>query len=210
MEKLNRKHHWEKIYSEKKFSELSWYQKRPVASLNFIKKFKLPKNSKIIDIGGGDSFFVDSLLDLGFKDITVLDISEISLIKAQNRLGKERSKYIKWVNADAANFKPEEKYDLWHDRAAFHFLTGVSEIKKYIKIVKDHVNPEGYLLIGTFSEKGPEKCSGLKIKRYSEKTMSEIFVKFFNKIKCITVNHKTPFKTIQNFIFCSFQRLSSI
>ena len=210
MEKINRKLHWEKIYSEKNFSELSWYQKRPVASLNFIKKFKLSKNSKIIDIGGGDSFFVDSLLDLGYKDITVLDISETSLIKAQNRLGKERSKYIKWINADVAKFKPDEKYDLWHDRAAFHFLTDEPDIKKYIKTVKDHVKPEGYLLIGTFSEKGPEKCSGLKIKRYSENTMSERLINFFNKIKCITVNHKTPFNTIQNFIFCSFQRLSSV
>ena len=209
MKNNNRKDHWEKIYNEKQLSELSWYQKKPVASLQFLKKFNLPETAKIIDAGGGDSFFVDNLLDLGFKDITVLDISKASLERAKARLGN-RAKKIHWINSDIINFKPKEKYDFWHDRATFHFLTQDDEIKKYIKTIRDFVKPDGYLVIGTFSENGPEKCSGLKIKKYSENTLPERLKKFFRKIKCITVNHKTPFNTIQNFLFCSFQRLSSI
>jgi ubiquinone/menaquinone biosynthesis C-methylase UbiE len=207
MKAEERKNHWEKIYSTKRFEDVSWYQSIPTTSLQFVKKFNLSKDSKIIDIGGGDSFLVDNLLEFGFENITVLDISENAIRKAKERLG-EKAKQVKWIIADAASFKPSEKYDFWHDRAAFHFLTNPKEIKKYVKTIQKNLNQSGYLVIGTFSEDGPEKCSGIEIKQYSENSMSVLFEKFFNKIVCFTQNHSTPFGTIQNFIFCSFKPLS--
>jgi len=111
--------------------------------------------------------------------------------------------------ADAAAFNPTEQYDFWHDRAAFHFLTQDQEINNYIDTIREHLNPAGVLVIGTFSEQGPKKCSGIEIKQYSEITMTERLQKFFKKVRCITVDHKTPFDTIQNFIFCSFKKLST-
>jgi len=205
MENLERKKHWENIYQTKELEEVSWYEPTPEVSLNFVKQFNIPITAKIIDIGGGDSFFVDHLLDLGFQDVTVLDISEGALNRAKKRLGVNASK-VKWIVADAANFKHSEKYDFWHDRAAFHFLTQEKEIENYIETVQKNINPEGVLIIGTFSEQGPKKCSGIEIKQYSETAMTDRLKKFFEKIKCIKVDHKTPFDTIQNFIFCSFRK----
>jgi 2-polyprenyl-3-methyl-5-hydroxy-6-metoxy-1,4-benzoquinol methylase len=208
MENFDRKKHWENIYQTKQLSDVSWFQPTPETSLSFLKQFNIPKSAKIIDVGGGDSFLVDNLLDLGYQDITVLDISESALNKAKQRLG-ERAAKVKWIVADAATFKPTEKYDFWHDRAAFHFLTQDQEIENYIDSVQKGISPTGALVIGTFSEQGPAKCSGIEIKQYSEKSMTERLTKFFEKIRCIVVDHKTPFDTIQNFIFCSFKKLQS-
>ena len=116
---------------------------------------------------------------------------------------------MKWIVADAANFKPTEKYDFWHDRAAFHFLTNEKEISNYLQTAQENINPTGVLVIGTFSEHGPQKCSGIEIKQYSEMSMTDRLKMFFEKIKCITVDHKTPFDTIQNFVFCSFRKLQT-
>ena len=156
------------------------------------------------DIGGGDSFFVDNLLELGYKEITVLDISKQAIERAKQRLGK-KAETVKWIIADAAYFQPTEEYDFWHDRAAFHFLTNEKEIENYLNAIKTSIKPTGYLVIGTFSELGPKKCSGIEIKQYSEQTMTDRLNDFFEKVKCITVDHITPFDTIQNFIFCSFK-----
>ncbi len=208
MEDFDRKKHWETIYQTKELKDVSWFQPRPETSLSLLKQFTLPTAAKIIDIGGGDSFLVDNLLDLGYQDITVLDISAAALDKAKQRLG-DRADCVKWIVADAATFSPTEKYDFWHDRAAFHFLTKEQEIESYLDIVQKSIQPTGILVIGTFSELGPKKCSGIEIKQYSEKTMTDRLTKFFEKIKCITVDHKTPFDTIQNFIFCSFRKLQT-
>lgn len=209
MSNFDRKKHWENIYQSKSVDEVSWYQQTPTTSLSFLKQFNLPRSAKIIDVGGGDSFFVDHLLDLGYQDITVLDISEKAITKAKQRLGR-KSASIKWIIADAAEFHPTDQYDFWHDRAAFHFLTNENEIENYLDTIRTHLKETGYLVIGTFSEQGPEKCSGINIKQYSENTMTNRLMDFFKKIKCITIDHKTPFDTIQNFIFCSFKRLESI
>ena len=206
MENFDRKKHWENIYQTKQLSEVSWFQPTPETSLSFLKQFNIPKLAKIIDVGGGDSFLIDNLLDLGYQDITVLDIAESALNKAKQRLG-ERGANVKWIVADAATFKPTEKYDFWHDRAAFHFLTQDQEIENYIESVQKGISSSGVLVIGTFSEQGPIKCSGIEIEQYSEKSMTERLAKFFEKIRCIVVDHKTPFDTIQNFIFCSFKKL---
>lgn len=199
------KNHWEKIYQTKSLEEVSWYQPTPETSLAFIKQFDVPKTAKIIDIGGGDSFFVDHLLDLGYQDVTVLDISETALNKAKHRLN-EKSNSVKWVVADAATFEPTEQYDFWHDRAAFHFMTKDSEIESYVNTVKQYIKPTGILVIGTFSEQGPKKCSGIETKQYSENSMVNHFQEYFEKIGCFTIDHRTPFDTIQNFVFCSFKR----
>jgi 2-polyprenyl-3-methyl-5-hydroxy-6-metoxy-1,4-benzoquinol methylase len=206
MENLNRKKHWENIYQTKDLQNVSWYQPKPTTSLDFLKQFNVSTTAKIIDIGGGDSYLVDNLLDLGYQDVTVLDISEAALDKAKQRLGNNATK-VKWIVADAATFKPTEKYDFWHDRAAFHFLTQETEITNYVDTVQKSINPTGILVIGTFSEQGPTKCSGIEIKQYSEVSMTDRLKAFFEKIKCITVDHITPFETVQNFIFCSFKKV---
>ncbi len=205
MENFDRKNHWENIYQTKQLSEVSWYQPTPQTSLRFFEKFNLPKQAKIIDVGGGDSLLVDHLLDRGYVDITVLDISESALERARSRLG-DRAANVKWIVADAATFVPEEQYDFWHDRAAFHFLTQELEIENYINTVQKSIKPSGILVIGTFSEQGPKKCSGIEIKQYSETSMTDRLKPFFEKIECISVEHKTPFDTIQQFIFCSFRK----
>lgn len=209
MENFDRKKHWEYIYQTKGVKDVSWYQPTPETSLDFFKQFNLSKGAKIIDIGGGDSFFVDHLLDMGYKNISVLDISSTAIKRAKKRLG-DRAEKVNWIVADAAQFVPSEKYDFWHDRAAFHFLTDEHEISNYIETAQKNINPSGILVIGTFSEHGPTKCSGIEIKRYSENTITERLKKFFEKVKCITVDHKTPSDSIQNFIFCSFRKLNTI
>jgi trans-aconitate methyltransferase len=206
LENFDRKKHWENIYQTKKLKDVSWFQPTPETSLDFFKQFNVPTTAKVIDIGGGDSFLVDHLLDLGYQDISVLDISASAIDRAKQRLG-DRAKKVKWIVADAATFKPVEKYDFWHDRAAFHFLTDEQEISNYLETARQNINPTGVLVIGTFSEQGPKKCSGIEIKQYSETTMTDRLKNFFEKIKCITVDHKTPFDTIQNFVFCSFRKL---
>lgn len=204
---FNRKSHWENIYATKKFTEVSWYQEIPESSLKFLKEFNIEKNAAIIDVGGGDSYFVDHLLKRGYTDITVLDISEKAIERAKLRLG-DSSKNVKWIVADASTFIPDRHYDFWHDRAAFHFLTEEKEINKYISTIQNHIKPEGLVVVATFSEDGPKKCSGIDIKQYSEKSLSDLLEKSFKKVRCFTENHKTPFETIQNFIFCSFKNVA--
>jgi ubiquinone/menaquinone biosynthesis C-methylase UbiE len=208
MENSDRKKHWENIYQTNHLKDVSWYQPTPTTSLDYLKQFNISTTAKIIDIGGGDSFLVDHLLDLGYTDLTVLDISATSLDRAKQRLG-DRATKVKWIVADAATFKPTEQYDFWHDRAAFHFLTQDQEITNYIDTIQKSIKPTGILVIGTFSEQGPKKCSGIEIKQYSETTMTDRLKKFFEKVKCITVDHQTPFDTIQNFIFCSFKKMAT-
>lgn len=203
----DRKMHWETIYQNKSFHEMSWYQATPAISLQFISDLRIDKSASIIDIGGGDSHFVDNLLGLGFSDITVLDVSESAIRRAEARLGHLAEK-VTWIAEDVTQFKPEKKYELWHDRAAFHFLTDASEIGRYIEILKIAVADNGHVIIGTFSENGPKKCSGIEIKQYSESSMSELFENGFEKLSCETIDHKTPFNTIQNFVFCRFSKRS--
>ncbi|WP_026452625.1 class I SAM-dependent methyltransferase [Aequorivita capsosiphonis] len=205
MENFDRKKHWENIYQTKELPEVSWFQPTPETSLDLIAKAGVLKNAKIIDIGGGDSFLVDYLLDLGYTDIRVLDISNAAIERAKKRLG-ERAMLVKWIVTDVAEFKPSEKYDIWHDRAAFHFLTKEDEIAEYVKTASNSLNQGGHLIIGTFSDKGPEKCSGIAIKQYTENSLVNLFSNTFQKTACNEVEHQTPFNTTQNFIFCSLKK----
>lgn len=200
---MDRKNHWETVYETKNPDEVSWTQDVPQISLDFINSFKLDKTAKIIDVGGGDSKLVDFLLDEGFEDITVLDISGKAIERAKARLG-EKAQKVKWVESDITEFEPKETYDVWHDRAAFHFLTEPEQIQTYVDLTRKAVT--GYLVLGTFSEDGPKKCSGLDIKQYNEDSM-EVLFQHFQKIECKTMDHTTPFGTKQHFIFCSFRKL---
>lgn len=205
-DKFDRQKHWENIYQNKAIDEVSWYQTTPSTSLDLIKQCNLPLNAKIIDVGAGDSFLVDHLLDTGYENITVVDISAKAIERAKERLG-DRAGNIKWIQADISGFHLEETYDLWHDRAAFHFLTDDQEIRSYVQSVSTGIKAGGHLILGTFSESGPLKCSGIEIKQYSAHSMTERLKGAFEKINCINVDHQTPFDTVQNFIFCIFKRI---
>lgn len=203
MNSSSNKNHWENVYETKNPDQVSWTQEKPQTSIDFIHSFGLGKEAKIIDIGGGDGNLVDFLLEEGYQNITVLDISAKALEKAKQRLGDNAHK-VKWIATDITAFEPTETYDIWHDRAAFHFLTTSEQISKYIDIAKNSI--DGFLILGTFSKNGPTKCSGLDIHQYDETSLAEKFKESFEKIQCITEDHITPFETTQNFIFCSFKK----
>lgn len=197
--------HWEKVYRTKQPWEVSWTQEIPETSLQLIQSFHLPKSAPIIDIGGGDSKLVDHLLHEGYRDLTVLDISRTAIEKAKMRLGEQADR-IQWLICDITNFQPARKYKIWHDRATFHFLIKEKQIHKYLEITTQAVDHDGFLTMGTFSTGGPDTCSGLEIRKYSEDTLPLLLNIGFEKIKCFTQDHITPFKTRQNFLFCSFRR----
>ena len=193
------KNHWENVYNTKKENQVSWFQSTPQKSIDLIKSINLDLKSNIIDVGAGDSRLVDNLISLGFKNITVLDISSKSIEKAKIRLG-EKSELINWVESDINDFQSDAKYDLWHDRAAFHFLKSTENIKSYVNLVNKLINNKGYLILATFSKKGPLKCSGLEISQYESKGISELFENFNLNHSEIYI-HKTPFNTNQEFIY---------
>lgn len=199
------KEHWEKIYDTKAETDFSWFQPYPKTSIEFIKLFNLPKSAKIIDIGGGDSHLVDALIELGYTNIYVLDISVKAIERARQRLGNKAA-IVHWIVSDVTEFESEIQFDFWHDRAAFHFLTNDHQVITYLSILQKNLIPNGYLVLGTFAESGPKKCSGLEIRQYSKASMSALFEKDFKRIKCIEENHSTPFNTVQDFVFCSFQK----
>lgn len=201
----NLKQHWENVFATKQETEVSWFQPYPKTSVAFLELFNLSLDANIIDVGGGDSHFVDALIKKGYQNIYLLDISANAIERAKKRLG-EKAKHVTFIVSDITDFKPRVKFDFWHDRAAFHFLTYEEKIYKYVSITEDAINKNGYLILGTFSDEGPKKCSGLEIKQYTETSMSSKFEIGFNRIKCIRENHTTPFNTTQNFLFCSFQK----
>ena len=198
---MSSKSHWEKIYKEKSPQEVSWTQEIPTTSIEFFNDFKIQKDDPIIDVGGGESKFVDYLIDNGYKNISVLDISENAINNAKKRIGS-RSEFINWIICDINEFEPEGNYVVWHDRAVFHFLTSPVEIDRYVRKVK--LNTENFI-IGAFSTFGPKKCSGLDITQYHEPSLKKLFVdQRFSLERTENINHITPFETTQNFIFCSF------
>ncbi|MFN3752541.1 class I SAM-dependent methyltransferase [Flavobacterium sp.] len=201
----NNKSHWENVFANKNPNEVSWTQKYPTTSMNYLESLNLSKTANIIDIGGGDSKLVDALLEKGYQNIWVLDISEFALEKSKKRLG-DKASLVHWIVSDITEFQPEVTFDFWHDRAVFHFLTEQESINKYVTIINKAMADNGNFLLGTFSENGPLKCSGLEIKQYSETTMEQTFQENFEVIKCFTENHTTPFNTTQNFQFCGFRK----
>ena len=200
----SRKEHWENVYASKQPNDVSWTEEIPKTSLDFIHSFNLPKSASIIDIGGGDGKLVDYLISEGFENITVLDISENAIEKAKNRLG-EMASSVTWIVSDILEFSPATSYDCWHDRATFHFLTDATEVDSYLETARKAVNQ--FMVIGTFSDEGPKKCSLLDVHQYTEEQLQEQLMDGFKKIKCIKENHITPFSSVQNFLFCSFRKM---
>ena len=203
--KFDRAVHWDRVYIKKGTEERTWYQAVPTTSLELINICNASLDASIIDVGGGDSLLVDHLLDLGYRDLTVLDISETAVEKTKKRLGTMADQ-VNWLVADAATFTPKATYDLWHDRAAFHFLTYEAEAQRYVETAQRHLKKGGHLIIGTFSEEGPDTCSGLAVKQYSKASLTERFKPYFEKIQCEYVDHITPSGMTQNFIFCLFKK----
>jgi ubiquinone/menaquinone biosynthesis C-methylase UbiE len=197
--------HWERIYHTKKTEELSWTQEVPRTSMDLIHQLPLSKTASVIDIGGGESKLADFLLEEGFENISVLDISDSALERAKKRLGNKADN-VKWIVADITGFNADKRFDLWHDRAVFHFLTSADQIASYISIARKLVRDNGFLIIGTFSDKGPEKCSGLPVRQYTEASLTTAFSEGFEKISCIREEHITPFGTNQQFVFCLFRK----
>ena len=205
MTEFDRKRHWENIYATKALEQLGWHQPTPEVSLKFIEALNLSKDANIIDIGGGDSYLVDNLMNLGYTHLTVLDISGTAVEKAKQRLGK-KAESVDWIVEDVIDFVPALQYDLWHDRAAFHFLLDHHEIEHYLLKLSAGIKPGGYLVIGTFSESGPTKCSGCDIKQYSAHDLASQLKNTFELVECISTDHITPSEMIHNYTFCCFKR----
>lgn len=200
-----RKQHWEYVYKYKEDKEVSWYQEIPEASLKLINSLQINKDNSIIDVGGGNSNLVSSLCKQGFSNVSVLDISTNSLERTKVKLGK-KSNEVQWIVTDILEFEPAQHYDLWHDRATFHFLTNQKDIKQYVNIVQKAINKHGYLIIATFSTTGPLKCSGLEVTQYDKEKLQFLFNESFELIKWFEEIHKTPFDSEQNFIYAVFKK----
>jgi len=200
------KKHWDDIYQSKDTTrEVSWYQSRPKTSIALILSTEADNNDSIIDIGGGDSQLVDNLLDIGFKNISVLDISSKAIQKAKMRLG-EKAKLITWIPTNILEFDTKSRFDIWHDRATFHFLTKEADIARYAEIAERLIKSAGYIIISTYSTNGPKKCSGLEITQYSEDTIKKVFEKEFHHVRSFEETHTTPFSTNQKFLFSMFRK----
>jgi SAM-dependent methyltransferase len=197
--------HWQKVYETKQPEEVSWTQTKPGTSLQMIRDTQLPKSARIIDIGGGDSRLADFLLEEGYTDITVLDISQAAADRANKRLGNDAGK-VKRIVTNILDFAPTTQYDIWHDRATFHFLTSSESVQKYVSSANKSISDKGYLLLGTFSLKGPLKCSGLPVQQYSAETLQTVFQPYFQLEDYRYESHVTPFNTEQNFLFARLKK----
>jgi len=203
---MDRKQHWEHVYASKAANSVSWFQPRAGMSLQLIHDTGLGKDAAIIDIGGGASNLVDALLAESYSDLTVLDLSAAAIKVAKQRLG-ESAKTVHWIEADitCAEF-PEDRFDLWHDRATFHFLLEPAERHAYRERLMHALRPGGHLILATFAEDGPEKCSGLPVMRYSPKTLGTELGDTFELIRHEKEAHLTPSGTVQQFNYCIFRR----
>ena len=204
---MEKKTHWENIYHTKDFAQVSWFKPHLTASLEIILGLAIQKGDPVIDVGGGASTLVDDLLEAGFQDITILDISKKALEVSQKRLGQQ-SKKIKWIEGDVTQTElPEQHYEIWHDRAVFHFLTNSEDRRRYIDALEYSLKAGGHVIVATFSLKGPERCSGLEIVRYSPESLQLELGKRFKLIKSFAESHKTPFGTTQEFMYGHFQKV---
>jgi SAM-dependent methyltransferase len=205
MNDAGRSAHWETVYTTKGESEVSWFQENPAPSLELMDLAQLTPESAIVDIGGGASRLVDSLLARGFCNVTVLDLSESALAAANSRLG-DRADRVRWLVADVTTWQPPQSYDLWHDRAAFHFLTDEAARSAYVDRLKQALNPGGHVIIGTFALDGPERCSGLPVTRHDAVGLAAMLGPEFGLIDSRPHAHVTPWGSTQQFQFSTFRR----
>jgi SAM-dependent methyltransferase len=192
--------HWETVYSEKHERDLSWFQESPEPSLELIVRAGATPASDVIDIGGGASRLVDALLARGFAHVSVLDLSETALAKARARLGDGAEK-VKWIAADVTAWQPDARYDVWHDRAAFHFLTEPDAQRAYVERLRLALRDGGHAIIATFAHDGPEKCSGLPVARHSAETIGALLGTEFALVDARRHEHATPWGSVQKFQF---------
>ena len=199
---MNAKTHWEHIYETKAPTQVSWYQEHAQFSLQYIRNTGIQKTDAIIDVGGGASTLVDDLIAEGYQHISILDVSAGALQLARQRLGTHAVS-VNWIEADITQADlPEQAYDLWHDRAVFHFLTQASDRQRYIDTVRRAVRVGGHIIVATFAPDGPERCSGLDVVRYSPESLHSEFGGGFEMVDSRRETHHTPFETEQKFIYC--------
>ena len=199
------KSHWETIYRQKRPGEVSWYQPHLNVSLSLLANAGLSAGSRIIDVGGGASTLVDDLLARGVSDVTVLDISDHALAVSKARLG-ERADRVTWMEADIRRVPlPAASYDLWHDRAVFHFLTKAEDRRRYLATMREALKPGGHAILATFALQGPPRCSGLDVVRYSPATLYAEVGGDFRLIEALDEDHRTPANAVQQFLYCRFQ-----
>ena len=199
------KSHWENIYSSKNEDGVSWFQEYPKTSIDLIEKYSTDKSSSIIDIGSGRSRILKNLIKNEYDNLTYLDISQEACSKSKISLGNKQD-LVEWHVVNVLDFNTEKNFSIWHDRAVFHFLISKEDVEKYKQVALKNIVQGGYLIIGTFSENGPEKCSGLNVSRYSSELLKKIFSPEFKMIESFTIDHKTPFDTNQNFLFSIFKK----
>lgn len=201
---MDTKQHWEQVYSTKASDHVSWFQEHANLSLALIHQTDVTKDAAMIDVGGGASNLVDDLVAEGYTDLTVLDLSSASLDVAKQRLGKH-AEAVEWIVGDIIQaVLPENRFDVWHDRAVFHFLTDPVDRQAYVRQVMRAVKPNGHIIIATFAENGPEKCSGLPVMRYSPVTLLAELGNDFLLVRHEKEVHHTPFGTLQQFVYCHF------
>lgn len=201
---MSRKQHWEEVYKTKQATDVSWYRPHLESSLSLIREAAVGPDAQIIDIGGGASTLVDDLL-AGYRHLTVLDIAEEALADAKTRL-KDKAEAVTWIAADVTRADlPENAYDLWHDRAVFHFLTDKADRERYVDAAARSVKPGGYVVMATFGPSGPTKCSGLDVVRYSAAQLGETFGSRFKMVKYQQEDHLTPSGKTQQFLYCLLQ-----
>jgi SAM-dependent methyltransferase len=205
MNDVTRQAHWQNVYSTRGEREVSWFEERPALSLELIRAAGATPRSSVIDVGGGASRLVDSLLADGFDVVTVLDISEAALSAAKRRLGGKAAD-VTWIVADITTWEPSQVYDLWHDRAVLHFLTDASDRAAYAARLNEALRPGGHAIIGTFALDGPERCSGLPVVRYDAKSLADLLGTDFELVDARTHTHHTPMGSIQRFQFSVFRR----
>lgn len=200
---MDRKLHWEQVYAQKQPAEVSWFQPRPEYSLRLIASAGIATDQPVIDMGGGASHLVDSLLELGYCDVSVLDISGTALQHARARLGAAAAR-VSWIEADATLFEPPKTYVLWHDRAVFHFLSDPTDRLAYRQRLAHGLQSGGHLIIATFALDGPEKCSNLPVQRYSPETLSAELGAGYTLVETLAETHVTPAQKEQRFVYCRF------
>lgn len=206
MDDESRRAHWDSAYQSKGEAGVSWFEDTPAVSLDLIRKYVTLASSSLIDIGGGASRLVDALLDEGMTTITVLDLSPVALDAAKARLGARADK-VAWVAADVTEWEPDRSYDIWHDRAAFHFLTDPDDRAAYVERMKAAVVPGGHAIIATFTPDGPKRCSGLPVMRYEPATLAEEIGPSFRLVEHLKHQHTTPWNSTQAFQFSVLERV---